>query len=548
MWLITRNLNFLKNVWGKEGAESWNTWRKKSEEIELDFTNIDFSEIDLKPMSREYYPINLDRVNLSGADLRDVHFSYVSLFAANFENANLKKADFDGQDLCYVDFSEAELSEANFYHANLSHTNFTNADLKGADLSDSNLSSAILRNADLRNTYLNGVDLDGADLSGADLGGTDLTSLSQDTSADYRTLLLTSHTNLHNTNLIGTNLSKASLSGLDLRQTDLREAILDETDLSNTELEGIDFNRKYFIKTDLRGANLRGVNLRGAILEDVNLSNAVLSEADLSGARLDNVSLSNAYLDGTNFESSQINRSDLSGAYLCKTHLSRSNLVGCRIYGIAAWDVELEKATQKDLIITNIDEPEITVDNLEVAQFIYLLLNNQKIRQVIDTITSKVVLILGYFTTERKQVLDTLNDELRCHNYSPVVFNLEEHNSESFIETARTLANMAHFVLIDLTDLDDAVQKELATSIFPRCVVPTLPFLLGNYRYDYVLFRDLQQKYSWVLSPHRYKDTSDLITVFQEQIIQSVEQKTTELKQRKPLKIFLAMLKRIKKC
>jgi len=55
------------------------------------------------------------------------------------------------------------------------------------------------------------------------------------------------------------------------------------------------------------------------------------------------------------------------------------------------------------LIITPPNEPEITVDNIEVAQFIYLMLYNQKIRDVIDTITSKVVLILGRFTPERKQ-------------------------------------------------------------------------------------------------------------------------------------------------
>jgi hypothetical protein len=55
------------------------------------------------------------------------------------------------------------------------------------------------------------------------------------------------------------------------------------------------------------------------------------------------------------------------------------------------------------LIITpeNKPGPEITVDNIEVAQFIYLLLHNQKIRDVIDTITSKVVLILGRFSEKR---------------------------------------------------------------------------------------------------------------------------------------------------
>jgi hypothetical protein len=38
---------------------------------------------------------------------------------------------------------------------------------------------------------------------------------------------------------------------------------------------------------------------------------------------------------------------------------------------------------------TEENKPEITVDNLEVAQFTYLMLHNQKIRDVIDTITSR---------------------------------------------------------------------------------------------------------------------------------------------------------------
>jgi hypothetical protein len=73
----------------------------------------------------------------------------------------------------------------------------------------------------------------------------------------------------------------------------------------------------------------------------------------------------------------------------------------------------LDGVIQADLIITRKNQPEITVDNLEIAQFIYLLLNNERIRHVIDTITTKVVLILGRFTPERKAVLDALREELR---------------------------------------------------------------------------------------------------------------------------------------
>ena len=75
------------------------------------------------------------------------------------------------------------------------------------------------------------------------------------------------------------------------------------------------------------------------------------------------------------------------------------------------------------MIITPRYEPEITVDNIEVAQFVYLLLHNEKIRDVIDTVTSKAVLILGRFTAERKAVLDALREELRKRDYLPILFD-----------------------------------------------------------------------------------------------------------------------------
>jgi hypothetical protein len=87
------------------------------------------------------------------------------------------------------------------------------------------------------------------------------------------------------------------------------------------------------------------------------------------------------------------------------------------------------------LIITPSNEPEITVDNIEIAQFIYLLLNNQKIRDVIDTITSKVVLILGRFTPQRKAVLDALREELRRRDYLPILFDFDKPASRDRIHS-----------------------------------------------------------------------------------------------------------------
>jgi hypothetical protein len=65
------------------------------------------------------------------------------------------------------------------------------------------------------------------------------------------------------------------------------------------------------------------------------------------------------------------------------------------------------------LIITPPYEPTVTVDNLKVAQFIYLLLDNQEIRDAIDTIAKKAILILGRFTPERKAVLEAIRTAIR---------------------------------------------------------------------------------------------------------------------------------------
>jgi hypothetical protein len=97
-----------------------------------------------------------------------------------------------------------------------------------------------------------------------------------------------------------------------------------------------------------------------------------------------------------------------------KTGLTAADLTRCRIYGISAWDVKVSEGTkQLDLVITDDREAEVTVDNIEVAQFVYLLLHNQKIRDVIDTVGRKSVLLLGRFTEGRIAVLERLREELR---------------------------------------------------------------------------------------------------------------------------------------
>src|SRR2546423_14087556 len=125
------------------------------------------------------------------------------------------------------------------------------------------------------------------------------------------------------------------------------------------------------------------------------------------------------------------------------TNLTRATLNQCTIYGISAWDVQLDEAKQENLVITHYGEPAIAVDNLEVAQFIYLLLNNPKIRDIIDTIARKAVLILGRFTPQRKAALDALRQALRAYGYVPILFDFDKPASLDLTETVSTLAHLS---------------------------------------------------------------------------------------------------------
>ena len=144
------------------------------------------------------------------------------------------------------------------------------------------------------------------------------------------------------------------------------------------------------------------------------------------------------------------------------------DLSGCAVYGISAWDLSLDGAIQPNLRITPDADPTIQVDNLEVAQFIYLLLNNRRIRRVIDTITSKVILILGRFTPERKVILDALRDEPRTYDLLPVLFDFDKPSNQNTEETIATLAHLSRFVMTDVTDAKSVLQKV-------RAILPNSP-------------------------------------------------------------------------
>jgi len=286
-----------------------------------------------------------------------------------------------------------------------------------------------------------------------------------------------------------------------------------------------DLRETYLVETDLRRADLGGADLSGA-----DLSGADLRRANLSGAILGGANLGGAYLKGANLSRVNLAGADLGEAVLIGTDLCGATLNGSSVYGASIWGIKVDDQTnQQNLIITPLGKLAITVDDIEVAQFIYLLLNNQAIRKVIDTITSKAVLILGRFSEDRKPVLDAVREELRKHDYVPILFDFDVPENRDITETVSLLARMARFIIADLTD-PSSIPKELE-AIVPGLAVPVQPLLEGLAK-PYAMFKDYW-KYDWVLPPYRYEGLQLLLATLVEKVIGPAEAKVKALEERR---------------
>ena len=314
-------------------------------------------------------------------------------------------------------------------------------------------------------------------------------------------------------------LTEADLQYTNLKGADLSYAQLDNADLCPTNLIGANLEHAHLIGANLFSANLSRANLQFAKLRGANLWMAQLNSADLRNADLEEANLRGTYLNDAN-----LSEANLSHSHMIGTKFNNANLRGCSVYGVSAWDIELERAIQTDLVISGVGAS-LTADNLEVAQFLYVLLNNRKLREAIDSITLKVVLILGRFTPKRKMVLEAIREALRRHNYLPVLFDFEKPNSRDTMETVSTIAHMARFVIADLTEARSVLQE--LQHIIPRLPsVPVQPLLESSDNEPGML--DHLRNYRSLLKLHKYETVEDLMKTLDHEVIAPSEMKAKE--------------------
>lgn len=331
---------------------------------------------------------------------------------------------------------------------------------------------------------------------------------------------------LRGANLKGLDLCGAKLKGADLRGANLKLALLKQADLRGADLRGAHLDNAY-----ARRANLAGANLTGASASGANLRRANLSQATLAGAYLRRIDLSFANLSGAD-----VSGSNLEYARLVDTKVEGANLSQCFVYGVSAWNLLGTPASESNLVITpygygaqgGATQPRITVDDLEIAQFIHLLLNHRKIRDVISTVGERAVLLLGRFTPERKGVLDAVADRLREMKYLPMMFDFERIPGRDFTETVKVLAGISKFVIADITQPKSVPQE--AEAIIPDFKIPFLRIIQSGEQ-PWAMASDLDL-YEWVLPLVEYPDEGALLSNF-DKLVRLAESKYRELLEKK---------------
>ena len=329
-------------------------------------------------------------------------------------------------------------------------------------------------------------------------------------------------------NLEDVDLKNIELLNYDLSNSNLRGAILKSSKLIYCEFMNADLEN-----ADLENANISFSNFTEACLNKVNFSNAeiintMMLSVTCQNTKFINVSMVQNSAGGSDFSFSDFSDSKIVLSNLANCNLQRTKFIDCflngsnisrsnlnnpeiknsTIYGISAWDISTEDSLQENLTITNAyHDSVLSVDDIEIANFIYLISNNNKISNAIDNISTKVVLILGRFTEERLKTLNEIKSILKKKNYVPVIFDFDKPTKRDLTETIGLIGRMSKFVIADLTDAK-SIPQELSELIPNNPSLTIYPIIFKGDR-EYSMFEHWKN-YPWVKDIFSYEDASDL--------------------------------------
>jgi len=322
--------------------------------------------------------------------------------------------------------------------------------------------------------------------------------------------------NFSQTNLSAAFFTNTSLAGSNLAEADLTDAVFIDTLIYNADLKAANLTN-----ADLSGANLSNADLQGAVAHNAMFIHCIMTGTNLQNADCRGAEFRYARLLDANLAKTILQDANLTGASLINVNVSEATFSGARVYGISAWNLAGKPQSQNDLVITQENEPNVVVDDLQIAQFIYLLLNHENLRKVLNSVTERGVLLLGRFGGGGIDVLRAVADKLREMNYLPIIFDFERPQDRNYTETIKTLAGLSRFVIVDLSG--PSVPQELYATV-PHFKIPFVPIIEKGKR-SYSMFADILE-YDWVIKPIIEFDNIDkLIKTLPSKVVAPAEKK-----------------------
>ncbi len=344
-------------------------------------------------------------------------------------------------------------------------------------------------------------DLSGADLSGMKLNGVDFLR----------------------TSLKGATLTKTQFERAHLKDADLTGATLDQTNFEHVNARNAIFDEVVANEPNFEVSTLRGARFRHARLLGARFHRAYLRDADLSDASLAGCWLRFATLDSARCQNTDFSNADLKYASMVEVDLKGANLTNVQVFGISAWGVETDAFTRQDLIVgmgANEQEAPLRTHDLRTAQLLALMLDAAGVRTVIDSVTSKLVLILGSFSPTEKVVLDELRLSLQKYGYVAIEFDFERPYERDYAETVLTLVGMSRFVVADFTNAKE-VRAEVAQARSQYKRVPIMLIAREGVALPITMVNSFSAEELQRLV--RYKDIDDLRQKVQPSIIEPAE-------------------------
>ena len=280
--------------------------------------------------------VNLDNLNMKGANLENTRLDGVSMKNVNFESHTLGSgfatiqvgAQASGAQMPFATLDGANFGPGSFLlGANLAYAHMDNVTFMGASLSDANLSHTTLTDSSL--VFVTFYD---AKLSYLNATGTEFAFAFMDR-ADAAHAVFDSAT-IHGGTWVDANFFRANFKGAALTSLTLRGSALKQANMSGAKLYDVNLTG-----ADLSGANLSGVtfsstvevyknqgvslgprgaewrmHLSDANFTGVNFTNAHLANMDFAGADLTDANFMGADLTGSNLKGATLEGADFTGA------------------------------------------------------------------------------------------------------------------------------------------------------------------------------------------------------------------------------------------